>query len=50
MTEAGWSNRQAPETAGDRNAANAAAGDPSTEELRQAIRRYRSFFNRLLSV
>jgi hypothetical protein len=25
-------------------------GDPSTEDLRQAIRRYRSFFNRLLSI
>jgi hypothetical protein len=24
-------------------------GDPDTEELRQALQRYRSFFNRLLS-
>jgi hypothetical protein len=39
-----------PETAGDGNAATAGGGEPSTEELRQAIRRYRSFFNRLLSV
>ena len=27
-----------------------ASGNGSTEDLRQAIRRYRSFFNRLLSV
>ncbi len=28
----------------------AQGGDPSTEDLRQALRRYRSFFDRLLSV
>jgi hypothetical protein len=38
--EAGWSSRG--DGQGD--------GEPSTEDLRQAIRRYRSFFNRLLSV
>ena len=50
--EAGWSKRQSPETAGERDRTGTGAGaeEPSTEELRQAIRRYRSFFNRLLSV
>ena len=47
--EAGWS--QATESGRGGEAGRGAAGtEPSTEELRQAIRRYRSFFNRLLSV
>jgi len=46
--EAGWSTRDAA-TPGD-DPRQSAVAEPSTEELRQAIRRYRSFFNRLLSV